>query len=229
MMNGKTFVAEFIGTFTLVFCGIGAIAVASEGSAGLLAIALAHGLALAVMVTVTAAVSGGHLNPAVSFGLWLAGKLPLASLVGYVIAQVLGALAATVVILAAMPEQVRAVAFGTPALAPGVGVGSALVLEAVLTFFLVLTVFGTAVDRRAPRLGGLLIGLSVTMGILVAGPLTGGALNPARHLGPALVAGGEYMAQAWLYWVGPLAGGALAALAYRGVLEEPVQSPRPLN
>lgn len=228
-MNGKAFVAEFIGTFTLVFVGIGAIATASEGSAGLLAVALAHGLALVVMVTATAAVSGGHLNPAVSFGVWLAGRLPFAALVGYVVAQVLGALAATAVILAALPAQVRAVSLGTPALAPDVGVASALVLEAVLTFFLVFTVFTTAVDRRAPRMGGLFIGLSVTMGILVAGPLTGAALNPARHLGPALVAGGGFLAQAWIYWLGPLVGGAIAALVYRSVLEEKPETARALN
>ena len=228
-MDGKSFVAEFVGTFTLVFVGVGAIAMAGDGSAGLLAVALAHGLALVVMISAVAAVSGGHLNPAVSFGLWLAGKLPLGGLIGYVIAQVLGALAATAMILAALPEQVRAVSLGTPALAPGVGVGSAIVLEAVLTFFLVFTVYGTAVDRRAPRVGGLFIGLSVTMGILVAGPATGAALNPARHLGPALVAGGEFLAQAWLYWVGPLLGGALAALLYSRVLEEPEPTARVLN
>lgn len=228
-MNGKAFVAEFIGTFTLVFVGVGAIAMAGDGSAGLLAIAWAHGLALVVMITATAAVSGGHLNPAVSFGLWLAGKLPLSGLIGYVIAQVLGALVGTATILAALPEQVRAVSLGTPALAPDVSIGSALVLEAVLTFFLVFTVYGTAVDRRAPRLGGLFIGLSVTMGILVAGPVTGGALNPARHLGPALVAGGDFLAQAWIYWVGPLIGGALAALVYRGVLEERIETTRVVN
>lgn len=228
-MDGKAFVAEFIGTFTLVFIGIGAIAMATDGSAGLLAIALAHGLALAVMISATAAVSGGHLNPAVSFGLWIAGKLPISSLIGYVIAQVLGALAATTLILVAIPEQVRAVSLGTPALADGVGIGSAIILEAILTFFLVFTVYGTAVDRRAPKVGGLFIGLSVTMGILVAGPLTGGALNPARHLGPALVAGGEFLGQAWLYWVGPLLGGALAALVYRRVLEERPSTTRDLN
>ena len=193
-MDGKSFVAEFVGTFTLVFVGVGAIAMAGDGSAGLLAVALAHGLALVVMISAVAAVSGGHLNPAVSFGLWLAGMLPLGGLIGYVIAQVLGALAATAMILAALPEQVRAVSLGTPALAPGVGIGSAIVLEAVLTFFLVFTVYGSAVDRRAPRVGGLFIGLSVTMGILVAGPVTGAALNPARHLGPALMAGGEFLA-----------------------------------
>lgn len=228
-MDGKSFVAEFVGTFTLVFVGVGAIAMAGDGSAGLLAVALAHGLALVVMISAVAAVSGGHLNPAVSFGLWLAGKLPLGGLIGYVIAQVLGALAATAMILAALPEQVRAVSLGTPALAPGVGVGSAIVLEAVLTFFLVFTVYGTAVDRRAPRVGGLFIGLSVTMGILVAGPVTGAALNPARHLGPALMAGGEFLAQAWLYWLAPLLGGAAAALLYRWVLEERPQTTRVLN
>lgn len=219
-MDGKALIAEFIGTFTLVFIGVGAIAMASDGSAGLLAIALAHGLALVVMISALGAISGGHFNPAVSIGLWLAGKISAPTFVAYVIAQVLGAAAAAALILVALPDQVRAVSVGTPALAAGVGSGSALILEAVLTFFLVFVVYGTAVDRRAPKLGGLFIGLTVTMGILVAGPVTGGALNPARHLGPALFAGGEFLAQTWLYWVGPLLGGAVAGVLYRSVFEE---------
>ncbi len=216
----KTLVAEFVGTFTLVFVGVGAIAVATAGSAGLVGVALAHGLALAVMVTATAAVSGGHLNPAVSIGLWSAGKLPTERLLGYIAAQVAGAFAGAALILIAIPQQVRAVGVGTPALGDGVGALSAIVLEAVLTFFLVFTVFGTAVDRRAPKLGGLLIGLSVTMGILVAGPLTGAALNPARHLGPAILAGGSFLGQFWLYWIGPVLGGLAAAFVYRTFLAE---------
>lgn len=219
-MDGKALIAEFIGTFTLVFIGVGAIAMASDGSAGLLAIALAHGLALVVMISALGAISGGHFNPAVSIGLWLAGKISAPTFVAYVIAQVLGAAAAAALILVALPDQVRAVSVGTPALAAGVGSASALILEAVLTFFLVFVVYGTAVDRRAPKLGGLFIGLTVTMGILVAGPVTGGALNPARHLGPALFAGGEFLAQTWLYWVGPLLGGAVAGVLYRSVFEE---------
>jgi len=219
-MDGKALIAESIGTFTLVFIGVGAIAMASDGSAGLLAIALAHGLALVVMISALGAISGGHFNPAVSIGLWLAGKISAPTFVAYVIAQVLGAAAAAALILVALPDQVRAVSVGTPALAAGVGSGSALILEAVLTFFLVFVVYGTAVDRRAPKLGGLFIGLTVTMGILVAGPVTGGALNPARHLGPALFAGGEFLAQTWLYWVGPLLGGAVAGVLYRSVFEE---------
>ncbi len=217
----KALVAEFVGTFTLVFVGVGAIAVASVGSAGLVAVALAHGLALAVMITATAAVSGGHLNPAVSIGLWSAGKLAGDRLLGYLAAQVAGGLAGAALILVAIPDQARAVAVGTPAPAEGIGVASVLVLEAVLTFFLVFAVYGTAVDRRAPKLGGLLIGLSVTMGILVAGPVTGAALNPARHLGPAIFAGGAYLGQFWLYWLGPVVGGLAAAWVYRNFLEEP--------
>ncbi|MBX3143253.1 MAG: MIP family channel protein [Trueperaceae bacterium] len=216
----KALVAEFVGTFTLVFIGVGAIAVATAGSAGLVGVALAHGLALAVMITATAAVSGGHLNPAVSIGLWSAGKLPTERLLGYIAAQVAGAFAGAALILVAIPDQVRAVGVGTPALGDGVGVLSAIILEAVLTFFLVFTVFGTAVDHRAPKLGGLLIGLSVTMGILVAGPLTGAALNPARHLGPAILAGGSYLGQFWLYWIGPVLGGLLAAFVYKTFLAE---------
>ena len=219
-MDGKALIAESIGTFTLVFIGVGAIAMASDGSAGLLAIALAHGLALVVMISALGAISGGHFNPAVSIGLWLAGKISAPTFVAYVIAQVLGAAAAAALILVALPDQVRAVSVGTPALAAGVGSASALILEAVLTFFLVFVVYGTAVDRRAPKLGGLFIGLTVTTGILVAGPVTGGALNPARHLGPALFAGGEFLAQTWLYWVGPLLGGAVAGVLYRSVFEE---------
>jgi len=217
-MEAKSFVAEFVGTFTLVFVGVGAIAAA--GSAGLVGVALAHGLAIAIMVTATAAVSGGHLNPAVSIGLWTVGKLSSSRLVSYLIAQVTGGLAGAFLILLALPMAVREVSIGTPTVAAGVGSGSALLLEAVLTFFLVFAVYGTAVDRRAPKLGGLFIGLAVTMGILVAGPATGAALNPARHLGPALLAGGEYLAQFWIYWLGPVAGGIIAAQVYRNTLEE---------
>lgn len=222
-MDAKALVAEFVGTFTLVFVGVGAIAMATDGSAGLVAVALAHGLALVVMISALGYVSGGHFNPAVSFGLLVAGRLTPQRFASYVVAQVLGAAAGAGLVLLALPDQVRAVAIGTPALAAGTGAGAGIVLEAVLTFFLVLVVFGTAVDGRAPKVGGLFIGLTVTMGILVAGPVTGAALNPARHLGPALFAGGAFLTQTWLYWVGPLVGGLVAGVLYRSAVEE---SPR---
>lgn len=216
-MNIKPLVAEFIGTFTLIFAGVGAIAIGAD----LVGVALAHGIALAVMITAVAAVSGGHLNPAVTIGLWAAGKFPAGNILGYLIAQVAGAFVAAVLIKLCLPAATAVAGTGTPALAAGVGVGSAILLEAVLTFFLVFTVLGTAVDKRAPKLGGLLIGLSVTMGILVAGPITGAALNPARHLGPALLAGGSFLGQFWIYWVGPVLGGIIAGAVYKAFIEAP--------
>lgn len=216
-MNIKPLVAEFIGTFTLIFAGVGAIAIGAD----LVGVALAHGIALAVMITAVAAVSGGHLNPAVTIGLWAAGKFPAGKILGYLIAQVAGAFVAAILIKLCLPAETAVAGTGTPALAAGVGVGAAILLEAVLTFFLVFTVLGTAVDKRAPKLGGLLIGLSVTMGILVAGPITGAALNPARHLGPALLAGGSFLGQLWIYWVGPVLGGIVAGAVYKAFIEAP--------
>lgn len=220
-MDPRALVAEFVGTFALVFVGVGAIAnLAPLDAAGLVGVALAHGLTIAVMVSATAAVSGGHLNPAVTIGLLAAGRIRPAGAAGYVLAQLLGAVAAAGLLVATIPAQVRAVDLGTPAPGPDLGAGQVVVLEAVLTFFLVFVIYGTAVDRRAPQVGGLFIGLTVALDILMGGPLTGAAMNPARHLGPALFAGGEALAQTWIYWAGPLLGGVAAALLYRHVLEE---------
>jgi len=220
-MQFKPLVAEFIGTFGLIFAGVGSIAVNTGGTAAdLVAIALAHGLTIAVMVSATAAVSGGHINPAVTFGAYLTGKIDGAMALGYVVAQCLGGIAAAALIKVAIAaETLNAVNMGTPALAAGVGNTQGLVMEIILTFFLVFVVFGTAMDRRAPKVGGLYIGLTVTLDILVGGPITGAAMNPARHLGPALLGGGLH--QVWLYWVGPLIGGGVAGLVYHRFLEEP--------
>jgi aquaporin Z len=222
-MNTKAMAAEFIGTFALVFVGVGAIAVnaMTGGSGGLVAIALAHGLTLAVMITAVGAISGGHLNPAVTAGAWIAGKINSTNAAGYVLAQCAGALAAAALIKCALPAAALAeVGMGTPAIntAAGVTVGMALVTEIVLTFFLMFVVYGAAIDRRAFGLGGLFIGLTVTLDILVGGPISGAAMNPARHLGPALLGGGTQ--HLWLYWVGPLLGSMGAALFYRHFLEE---------
>ncbi len=213
-MNVKALAAEFIGTFALIFVGVGAIA----ADPGLTGIALAHGLTIAVMASATAAVSGGHLNPAVTIGLLVGGKIDAGNAVGYVIAQCLGGIAAAGTLMICLPDASAAIAGGTPALADGVSIAQGLVMEIVLTFFLVFVVWGTAVDSRAPKVGGLFIGLAVTLGILIGGPVTGAAMNPARHLGPALLGGG--MQHVWLYWVGPLIGGVLASLVYKNVLAE---------
>ena len=220
-MTLKSLIAESIGTFALIFVGVGAIAAdhISGGASGLVGIALAHGLTIAVMVSATAAISGGHLNPAVTVGAWLTKKITTGKALAYVIAQCLGAIVAAALIKMAVSAQVlSAVRMGTPALGPGVTVRQGLVTEAVLTFFLMFVIYGTAIDRRAPKVGGLFIGLTVALDVLMGGPITGAAMNPARHLGPALLGGG--VDQLWIYWVGPIVGASLAALVYHHFLEE---------
>jgi MIP family channel proteins len=214
----KKCAAEFIGTFALIFIGVGTI----SHNPGLLAIALAHGFTIAVMVSATGAISGGHLNPAVTFGLWVGGKIDSKGMVAYWIAQLGGACAAAYLLLFLFTGQLdptgrplasSIIASGTPDLASqGVSFVQGVVIEAVLTFFLVFVVYGTAVDARAPRIGGLAIGLTITLDILFAGPFTGGAMNPARTFGPALASG--HWKNQGIYWLGPLLGGGLAGLIY---------------
>jgi len=220
-MNMKALVAEFVGTFGLIFVGVGAIAADSMtgGQSGLTGIALAHGLIIAVMVSATGAISGGHLNPAVTIGAMVGGKIDAAGAVGYIIAQCLGAIVAAFAVTLAVPSDVLGVIkMGTPALGAGVSVGQGLVTEIVLTFFLMFVVYGTAIDARAPKVGGLFIGLTVALDILMGGPISGAAMNPARHLGPALLGGG--LDNLWLYWVGPVIGGILGAIVYARVLRQ---------
>lgn len=218
-MNVRAYVAEFIATFALVFIGVAAIA---HGAGGLVGVALAHGLVLCVMITATAAISGGHVNPAVTIGLLVTGRIDPNNAIGYIVSQCLGGCAAALVLLATIPGGGETLAGGTPQLAEGIGPVSGILIEAVTTFFLVFAVYGTAVDPRAPRLGGLLIGLTITLGILASGPFTGGAMNPARHLGSALFSGsGAVLSQIWIYWIGPVAGGVLAGLVYHHVLMAP--------
>jgi MIP family channel proteins len=212
----KRCLAEFIGTFALIFIGIGAIQHLGAVPGGLLGIALAHGLTIAVMVSATGAISGGHLNPAVTFGLLVGGKIDAAAAAAYWVAQLAGGTLAAVLAGALLSHgevlSSKIILGGTPALGNGISVGAGIGIEAVLTFFLVFVVYGSAVDARAPKIGGLPIGLTVALDILFGGPLTGGAMNVARWFGPALATGN--WANAVVYIVGPLLGGALAGLIY---------------
>lgn len=203
-------VAEGIGTFALIFIGVGAI----YNNPGLLGVALAHGLTIAVMVSATGGISGGHLNPAVTLGLLVGGKISLKDSFAYWVAQLAGATAAALLIIGIAGHNlgVSIVGGGTPDLAPTVSQLQGIAIEAVVTFFLVFVVYGSAVDARAPKIGGLAIGLTVAIGILFAGPLTGGALNPARAFGPALASG--HWNNQLVYWAGPMLGGLLAGLVY---------------
>lgn len=213
-MNWKALLAEFLGVFTLCFVGIGVIN-ATQG-ADLLTIALGHGLAIALMVTAMGHVSGGHFNPAVTFAFWGMGQISFRTTLGYLIAQLLGGLAGALVIGAVYGD--GAVAAGTPAPGDGVGVVTATLMEAVLTFFLVWVILGAAYNRQY-SFAGLAIGLTVAMDILVGGPVSGAAMNPARVLGPAIL-GGEWTAH-WVYWAGPLVGAGLAVVLYQALYPPP--------
>ena len=210
----RHFVAEFIGTFALVFVGGAAIMTAqmSRSEDLLLTVAVAHGLILAVLVTATMRISG-HLNPAVTLGFLAARRIePMMGML-YIVAQILGAIVAAYVLDWTFPQEAAVGArLGGQSLSLDVSFGKGVVLEAIATFFLVFVVFGTAVDPHAPKVGGFAIGLTVTAGILAIGPLTGGSMNPARSFGPA-VASGIFEAQA-VYWIGPILGGVAAALLY---------------
>ena len=211
---GKTFVAELIGTFGLIFFGAGAgLQHASAQNVGMTGIALAHGLAIMLGVYMFGHISGGHFNPAVSFGLALTKRLSWGGMVRYWIAQLLGAALAAWVLSMAYRGGPLDAHLATPAVDPSIGAPMAAFIEAILTFFLVAVVFATAVDPRAVKgFAGLAIGMTITMDILMAGTLTGGAVNPARAFGPALLSG--YWQDHWAYWVGPLIGGGVAAVLY---------------
>ncbi len=215
----KALAAEFLGTFALVFVGAGAVVVdASSGrELGLLGVALAHALVLSVMVTATLPISGGHLNPAVSFALWIARKISSRDVVFYWLTQLLAALLAAFSVKWLLPTTAgTTTAYGLPRVSAELNFAQAVVLEAIFTLFLVSAVFGTAVSPRAPKVGGFGVGLVLLFDILVGGPLTGAAMNPARAWGPA-VASGDWHAQA-VYWVGPLLGAAIATLFWTALL-----------
>jgi MIP family channel proteins len=222
----KALVAEAIGTFTLCFAGVLAITAADIVNkptiANLASIGLAHGLAIGVMIAALGAISGGHFNPAVTFGFVVTGRLPIVSGLLYWAAQLIGALIAGLILVAVVGG--KAVAAGTPNLADNVPVVNGIIIEAVLTFFLVLVIFGTAVDERAPKsIFPLAIGLTIALDIMAGGPLTGAAMNPARTFGPALASG--MWTNHLVYWVGPLIGGAAAALLEHHFLIEGAPSP----
>jgi MIP family channel proteins len=207
----KPCVAEAVATFA--FCFVGAASIINN--AGLLGIAIAHGCMMAVLVSALGHISGGHNNPAVTFGVWVGGKISGQKAVLYVVFQLIGAVVAGLMLRMVFPEATwQAAKLGTPMLSPGVSMGAGILVETVLTFFLVLVVYGTAIDDRGSwkAIAGFGIGLTIMCDILMGGPLTGASMNPARTFGPALAGG--YWADHIVYWIGPLLGGGLAGLFY---------------
>jgi MIP family channel proteins len=207
----KPCVAEAIATFA--FCFVGAASIINN--AGLVGVAIAHGCMMAVLISALGHISGGHNNPAVTFGAWVGGKISGQMAGAYVVSQLIGASVAGFLLRMVYPAVTwQAVNLGTPGLAPGVSVETGILVEIVLTFFLVLVVYGTGIDDRGTwkTIAGFGIGLTIMCDILMGGPLTGASMNPARTFGPALAAG--YWDNHIVYWIGPLAGGGLAGLVY---------------
>lgn len=218
--------AEFFGTFVFVLVAggsaIGAETLGNPNSGTLLLIgALGNGLGLAMAVSATMGVSGGVLNPAAAIGLWVGGKLPAREVAPYMVIQFFGAAAAGLALVLAFPAFLGdPVQWGSPALSPFLNSWQGIAVEAVLTFVLLIAIFGTAVDSRAPKIGGLGIGIAVLADFLVGGNLTGAAMNPARAFGP-MIAGGFYPGYWYIYLVGPVLGAVLGGLAYRFALQSP--------
>ncbi len=218
-MNTRNLVTEFIGTFALIFVGAGALAI-SPGN--LVAVALAHGLVIVTFAYAYGHISGTHINPAVTLGLLVAGEIQFTVAIGYWIVQFAGGILGALVLKAVLP---MASDLGVTILTTTEAGGAftvtpiqGLFVEIILTFFLVNTIFNTAVSGKVGNFAGLAIGLTLVLAILMGGPLTRASLNPARTLGPAIASGN--FADLWLYFVGPFVGAVLAALLYIGVLKK---------
>lgn len=209
----RKYLAELIGTMVLVFMGCGsAVFLGATAGVGHLAVALAFGLSIIAMAYVIGSVSGCHINPAVSLAMLLKKRMSFSEFVGYVIAQFLGAIAGAallkLIVSFGMTDQTGAL--GSNGIA-NVGIVGALVVEVILTAIFVLTVLGVTSDKNKGNIAGIVIGLTLTFVHIVGIPLTGTSVNPARSLGPALLAGGENLANVWIFIVAPLVGALIAA------------------
>ena len=205
-------IAEFVGTFALLFIAAGAASIIQD-TAGVLGVAIATGLAIAVMVSAVGHISGGHFNPAVTLGFLVTRRIHPINAVVYWIVQFGAAALAVLMLKWILPSSTSP--YGAPALAQVLDKGQGVAVEAVLTFFLVWVIFACAADPRGAfdKIAGLAIGGVITMGTLMAFVLTGAAMNPARAFGPQLVAN-HWGSDWWIWYVGPFAGGVIAAVLY---------------
>jgi MIP family channel proteins len=222
MTTLRVLIAEALGTFFLCFAGIAAILCTVppiNSGGGLVAVALAHGLALSVAVNNFGGISGAHFNPAVTIAMLVTARIRAPLAVLYIVAQLLGASIAAVTCRGIFPpEAVNAAMLGIPLPAAWATTSTIFCVEFVLTFLLVTSIFGTAVDERGKtvKIGGFGIGLTVAFDILAGGPVTGASMNPARSFGPALAMG--HWNWHWMYWVAPILGACAASLFYHHVL-----------
>jgi aquaporin Z len=229
MLTTRRLAAEFLGTFWLVFGGCGSAVLAAalpEVGIGLLGVSLAFGLTVLTMAYALGSVSGAHFNPAVTLGLWAGGRFPAARIIPYIIAQVIGAVAAAAVLyLVASGKSGFDVADGFAANGygdhspDGYSLTAALVIEVLLTFFFLVIILAATHTRFPAGFAPIAIGLTLTLIHLISIPVTNTSVNPARSTGPALFVGDWALSQLWLFWVAPIAGGLLAGFFYRYLFE----------
>lgn len=217
----KKGLAEFIGTFVLVLFGCGSAATAG-GNLGNLGIAMAFGLSIVAMAYVIGPISGCHINPVVSFAMWIRRKMTSRTFIGYVIAQLAGGLAGAAVLYAIIDSTGTAVSsLGANGFGEGYGIGisliMALVVEIILTFVFVFTILGVTSEEGNGRVAGLVIGLTLAFVHILGIALTGTSVNPARSIGPAVLLGGTALEQLWVFIVAPLVGAALAAIVHKTI------------
>ena len=210
----KKYICEYVGTLVLVACGVAVVT-----GANVVATALAFGLVIVAMAYSIGNVSGCHINPAVSLGMLLTKKMNVKDFIGYVVAQVLGAISGSLLLWFMLGSRVNlgANSYGS-GLASTLLIG--LVVEVILTFIFVLVILGVTSKKEYSNVSGIVIGLTLTLVHLIGIPFTGTSVNPARSLGPALIQGGEALSQVWLFILAPLIGAVLASLFYRYVLEK---------
>ena len=218
----KRYLSEFLGTLILVLlgCGTAAFLSASIGTLGVVAIALAFGLSIVALAYSIGRISGCHVNPAVSLAMWINKKLSAKEFVCYVIAQVLGAFAgAGLLLLIINNTTVGDIGLGTNGFGDysqvGLGMWGAVLVEIIATFIFVFAILGVTDDEKYERISGVVIGLTLTLVHIFCIPLTGTSVNPARSLAPAVLVGGDALSQVWVFIVGPLLGGALAAYTWK--------------
>lgn len=216
MKDSRAYVAKLLATFALCFFGAGAIVTNTftDGALGLIGIAVANAAVLTIMINATGHVSGTHINLAITIGMIATKRIELGRGIGYIVSQLIGATLAGFALRAIFAPSVWAAThLGTPALSPKVPFAQGVLVEAILTFFLMFTIYATAVDKRAPKsIYGFAIGTVLLFAILMGGPLTGASMNPARTFGPGLAAG--FFEDHLVYWIGPLIGSLAAAFLY---------------
>ena len=212
MNHSRELLAEFIGTFVLIFAGTGAVMVntLSNGAVTHLGISIVFGAVVTALIYSLGHISGAHFNPAVTLAFWSSGFFRRSLVLPYIVAQVLGAITASSLLRISL-----GMVGNLGATLPRNGDWlQALILETVLTFILMLVIFGSGLDRRAPiGFAGIAIGLTVALEAACMGPITGASMNPARSIAPALV-GGNWQHH-WIYWIAPIAGAQLAMVTYR--------------